>query len=226
MLDVGLQYSLTIIMKVNNNDIDYLCGGTVQGFKIGFHSPMDIPRELKKFVQLSPRQAALYVIEPKLTVATNETRDYEAHERRCFFSHEHKLRFFQQYTQSNCEMECLSNYSLAQCDCVHFSMLRMWIFFVLFSKSVNFYNIFKKFRCKRHKSMWNSKVVVLAWSRKFLLSQRRFPQMRLFTIVYNAHLWRLFINDWFRFCQHPIEVKPSWEYRFGKVRVLHLQPGK
>lgn len=131
MADVGLQYSLTIILKVNNHDIDYLCGGPVQGFKVGFHSPIDIPREMKKFVQLSPKRAALYVIEPKLIRTMNETRQFSPQDRQCFFSYEHKLRFFKHYTQLYCEAECLSNYTLAQCGCVHFSMIRMLIFFVI-----------------------------------------------------------------------------------------------
>lgn len=124
MIDVGLQYSLTIILKMNNYDFDYLCGGTVQGFRVGFHSPIEIPRDIKKFVELSPNHASLYVIEPKLIRTHNDTRKFRPHERQCFFNYEHKLRFFKQYTEANCVLECLSNYTLSQCGCVHFSMLR------------------------------------------------------------------------------------------------------
>lgn len=125
MVDVGLRYSLTVILKVDARDIDRLCGGPVQGFKIGFNSPNVLLRNMKKFVQLSPRKASLYVIEPKLIETSDEAKNYGPLARRCFFSNERKLRFFQQYTQSNCELECLSNYTMAQCGCVHFSMIRM-----------------------------------------------------------------------------------------------------
>lgn len=128
MIDVGLQYSLTMILKVNVHDFDYLCGGTVQGFRIGFHSPIEIPRDIKKFVELSPKHATLYVIEPKLIQTDNDTRKFRPHERQCFFNYEHKLRFFKQYTEANCVLECMSNYTLAQCGCVHFSMLRTLVF--------------------------------------------------------------------------------------------------
>lgn len=124
MIDSGLQYSLTVILKMDKHDFDYLCGGTVQGFKIGFHSPIDIPRDMKKFVELSPTHSTLYVIEPKLIRTSDSARKFRPHERQCFFNYEHKLRFFNQYTESNCVSECLANYTLAQCDCVHFSMLR------------------------------------------------------------------------------------------------------
>lgn len=35
-----------------------------------------------------------------------------------------KLRFYKNYTQANCEMECLSNYTKNECGCVKFSMPR------------------------------------------------------------------------------------------------------
>lgn len=34
------------------------------------------------------------------------------------------MRFFKVYTQTNCELECLTNYTLAKCNCVAFSMPR------------------------------------------------------------------------------------------------------
>lgn len=171
-IDVGLQNSLTIILKVNNNDLDYLCGGTVQGFRIGFHSPIDIPRELKKFFELSPKHATLYVIEPKLIRTSNETRKFSPHERQCFFNYEHKLRFFKQYTQMNCVSECISNYTLAQCGCVHFSMLRRLMFFsrcclfhshdYLILPYLILFDANKTTpRRKWYRSLWNSKNAVL-----------------------------------------------------------------
>lgn len=133
MIDVGLQYSLTIILKVDKRDFDYSCGAEMQGFRIGFHSPSDTPREIKKFFALSPNQASLYVIEPKMMLTHNDARKFRPHERQCFLNNEHKLRFFKHYTEANCALECLSNYTLAQCGCVHFSMLRKFIVQWLFS---------------------------------------------------------------------------------------------
>lgn len=42
--------------------------------------------------------------------------------RQCFFNSERKLRYLRTYTQRNCELECLANFTLAVCGCVRFSM--------------------------------------------------------------------------------------------------------
>lgn len=44
--------------------------------------------------------------------------------RQCFFNDERYLRYFKVYTQQNCELECLANFTLATCGCVKFSMPR------------------------------------------------------------------------------------------------------
>lgn len=122
--DAGLQFSLMVVLKSNNYDIDYVCGGYTQGFKIGFHSPVDIPSGTKSFFKLSPNRAGMYSIEPRYTKTEDKVRKFSPHERQCYFNSERKLHFYRQYSRSNCMIECLSNYTLAQCGCVHFSMLR------------------------------------------------------------------------------------------------------
>lgn len=39
-------------------------------------------------------------------------------------TYERQLKYFQMYTKSNCELECLSNYTMGKCGCVKFSMIR------------------------------------------------------------------------------------------------------
>lgn len=128
-IDAGLQYSLLVILKMNNNDIDYLCGGTIQGFRIGFHSAGDIPRGKKHFFNLSPNRAAFYLIEPRLTKTDANVRKFSPHRRQCYFNTERKLRFYHHYTRIHCMAECISSYMVLKCGCVHFSMLRMLDFF-------------------------------------------------------------------------------------------------
>lgn len=125
VIDGGLQYSLFVILKINNYDIDYLCGGSVQGFKIGFNSPNDIPRMKKDFFDLSPKRAVFYSIKPTYVKTAAKVRKFKPQERQCYFSSERKLRFYRQYTRQNCLSECFSNFTLAQCGCIHFSHLRM-----------------------------------------------------------------------------------------------------
>ncbi|GLG96270.1 Sodium channel protein Nach [Gryllus bimaculatus] len=42
--------------------------------------------------------------------------------RKCLFPGERRLQFFQYYTQSNCELECLANTTFRECKCVDFYM--------------------------------------------------------------------------------------------------------
>lgn len=35
----GQQFSLSILLRVLSHDLDYLCGGSTQGFKLTFHPP-------------------------------------------------------------------------------------------------------------------------------------------------------------------------------------------
>lgn len=129
--DAGRQHGLTIILRVDNNDLNYMCGGAVQGFKIGFHSPIDIPRDTSKFYELSPKRAAVYSIEPRLIETAAEVHKYQPHERQCFFNTERKLRYYKQYTEFNCKKECLSNYTMARCGCVNFSLPRMFCYLIV-----------------------------------------------------------------------------------------------
>lgn len=130
-IDAGIQYSLSVVLMINSNDLDYLCGDAIQGFKIMFHSPFDYPNPKTNFFDLSPKTTAFYSIEPKITVSAKELRKYGPEDRQCYFKSERKLRFYRIYTKTNCIRECLSNFTLAKCGCVHFSMQRKFSF-VLF----------------------------------------------------------------------------------------------
>lgn len=118
----GKPASFTVLLRVFNHDIDYLCAGAVQGFKVKFHPPNEGPQIWKKYFHISPGQAALFTIEPKVIITSNNVRKYSPKVRQCYFNSERRLRFYKQYTQRNCEAECLANYTLAQCGCVKFSM--------------------------------------------------------------------------------------------------------
>lgn len=44
--------------------------------------------------------------------------------RQCYFDEERHLKFFKVYSETNCELECIANYTLSICGCVKFSMPR------------------------------------------------------------------------------------------------------
>lgn len=61
-------------------------------------------------------------IKPNMITTSEGLRKYPHDQRQCFFSSERQLRFYRNYTQNNCEAECLSNYTKIECGCVVFSM--------------------------------------------------------------------------------------------------------
>lgn len=120
----GLQFSLVVVLKMNNRDVDHLCGGSMQGFKILFHAPYQNLNAARRSFHLSPGQSTYYTIAPNLIWTSSRAQQYSPDVRRCYLNSERRLRFFKFYSQRNCEVECLSNYTLAQCGCVLFSVPR------------------------------------------------------------------------------------------------------
>lgn len=120
----GKGASFSILLRVFNQDIDYLCGGPIQGFEISFHAPNERPYIWRKPFQITLGRSAIFTINPSLIITSPNVRDYTPNERQCYFNSERRLQFFKQYTQRNCEIECFYNFTLAECGCVKFSMPR------------------------------------------------------------------------------------------------------
>lgn len=118
----GRHASFTIMLKILNQDIDYLCSGASQGFKISIQAPNEEPQLWKNYFYVSPLRTALVKITPKITITSNSVRKYSPKIRQCFFNSERRLRFYSFYTQRNCEMECLANFTASQCGCLKFQM--------------------------------------------------------------------------------------------------------
>ncbi|XP_055306473.1 pickpocket protein 28-like [Sitodiplosis mosellana] len=123
-MSTGKQASFSILMRSINQDVDFLCGGASQGFKITLHAPNERPQVFKNVFYVSPGQTALFAIDPHLMTASPILKSYSTVTRQCYFNSERKLRFFKQYTQQNCEAECLSNFTKIECGCIRFSMPR------------------------------------------------------------------------------------------------------
>lgn len=66
----------------------------------------------------------LIAVKPNMITMSSGIAEYHPQRRQCFLSHERSLRFFKVYTESNCQLECLANFTLTKCGCVKFSMPR------------------------------------------------------------------------------------------------------
>uniref|UniRef100_A0A182Q784 Uncharacterized protein n=1 Tax=Anopheles farauti TaxID=69004 RepID=A0A182Q784_9DIPT len=93
-----------------------------RGYKVLIHEPTVYPDLSKRNIRLSVSQTLTVALKPNIMMTSPELAKYSAQKRQCYFDHEHRLRFFRLYNQDNCELECLTNYTLQRCGCVHFSM--------------------------------------------------------------------------------------------------------
>lgn len=117
----GITAGLNLELRVKSSDIDYACKGPVQGFKIALHTPGEMPRMNQIFYQVPLKQQVLIAVKPEVVTTSLELHAYSPKRRQCYFNGERNLNFFKIYTQSNCELECLTEFTLKECGCVKFS---------------------------------------------------------------------------------------------------------
>ncbi|XP_055591474.1 pickpocket protein 28-like [Uranotaenia lowii] len=119
----GFGAGLYVHLMTVNKDLEYHCRDG-QGFKVLLHAPSEYPQVSKKFVRVTLGRDIAIAIKPQILNTDNELHDYEPERRQCYFNRERQLKFFQVYTQANCELECSTNYTLKECGCVRYSMPR------------------------------------------------------------------------------------------------------
>lgn len=91
------------------------------GFTLGFTVPGDTVK-IVDHIYIEMNQVINVLIKPKIIITSEKLRNYSPKQRRCFFNSERRLRFFEFYTQINCENECLANFTQHECGCVKYSM--------------------------------------------------------------------------------------------------------
>jgi acid-sensing ion channel, other len=124
-LGSGTRFGLFVMLALQKFDYDYVCKGPVQGFKLLLHMPTEVPQVTKHFYRIPMEQEVIVVIKPKMMITSPELNDYPVYKRQCYFSHERQLRYFKDYTQNNCEIECLANFTMRKCGCMRFYMPRL-----------------------------------------------------------------------------------------------------
>lgn len=115
---------MTVELIQNKSNMNFICRGVEQGFKVMLHTPSEVPRLSNGFLAVNLGQYVQVRVKPKVVITEDTLRDYEPKRRTCYFNHERSLKFSKFYTKSNCELECLADFTLKQCGCVKFSMLR------------------------------------------------------------------------------------------------------
>jgi amiloride-sensitive sodium channel len=118
---------LSLTLQIFLKSISGMCYRS-EGFKILLHHPAEVPRFITRHFRASVNQIFDIAVKPEMTVTSPNVKNYDPHVRKCYFSYERSLQFFQFYTQENCHVECLANYTLATCGCVGYYMPRKLIF--------------------------------------------------------------------------------------------------
>lgn len=124
VLGAGNRGAFSIVLRMFENDFDYICRGSIIGYKVAIHLTGDLPSILSSnhFIRIPNKQETLVTFEPKVMRTADSLRSYSPNDRGCFFSNEGTLKYFKEYTQRNCELECLTDHTLRNCGCVKFSM--------------------------------------------------------------------------------------------------------
>ncbi|XP_044759468.1 pickpocket protein 28-like isoform X2 [Coccinella septempunctata] len=121
----GAKNAFVAVFLTRKDQIDYACRDfSLQGMRVSFNIPTRIPRPSQVFFSVGLNSLTTAAVNPFLTSVRETIKNYEAHERNCFFSNERKLKYFKIYSQGNCNLECLTNYTIHYCGCVHYYMPR------------------------------------------------------------------------------------------------------
>jgi acid-sensing ion channel, other len=116
--------ALRIILKTNDIDMDYVCQGSNQGFKVFFHIPGDCPELSGKHLFVPIKHDVTVSMTAQMTRTSKSLLKYKPLQRKCHLTNERPLKFFKYYTKNLCNIECLANYTMKMCGCVDFSMPR------------------------------------------------------------------------------------------------------
>ncbi|XP_076265224.1 pickpocket protein 28-like [Rhynchophorus ferrugineus] len=120
----GVKNSLQVSLIAWNEDIDYTCKGSLEGFRVMLHTPMRIPTPSQQYFKVPLDEVVLGSIQPVMITTSDTVKVYNPKRRECYFPAERTLRYFKIYTQLNCQLECLTNFTLSLCNCVNFYMPR------------------------------------------------------------------------------------------------------
>ncbi|KAL1502784.1 hypothetical protein ABEB36_007881 [Hypothenemus hampei] len=120
----GATNGLDVDLYVNNDFNDPFCRPfwTLQGFKVILHTPSSVPRLSQEHLYLPISKLLIGAIKPIVINTSEKVKNFSPEKRNCYFENESPLKYFRNYTQNNCELDCLARYTLYWCDCVAFYM--------------------------------------------------------------------------------------------------------
>ncbi|KAM7346051.1 pickpocket protein 28-like [Cochliomyia hominivorax] len=113
---------LFVFMMGFQYNFDYTCRSFKQGYKVFLNSPESVALTSGNYILVPHDHEISVTILPQYIISTDNLRDFSPEKRQCYFNDERYLRFFKSYSQSNCQIECLTNFTISKCGCVKFWM--------------------------------------------------------------------------------------------------------
>jgi amiloride-sensitive sodium channel len=86
--------------------------------------PNEVPTTFHELTFLEISFQKVLFLHPKSFRTNENMKKFQPKIRGCYFENERKLKFFKIYTKAHCDLECMTNFTLKFCGCVHFSMPR------------------------------------------------------------------------------------------------------
>lgn len=77
VLGAGARAGLFILLRLYEYDMDYICRGPVQGFKILLHTPGEIPPVSKQYFRVPLNQEVVVSVRPNMITTSDGLKHYE-----------------------------------------------------------------------------------------------------------------------------------------------------
>ncbi|XP_046675367.1 pickpocket protein 28-like [Homalodisca vitripennis] len=116
----GYGQDAIFLLNLNSQDFDEACFFGGHGFLVILHSPAELPTLSHPSTYVHADHLSQIKVIPEIKTTDEELRRWDPKLRGCFFEDERPLKYFQFYTEKNCDLECESNASLSLCGCVPF----------------------------------------------------------------------------------------------------------
>ncbi|XP_004533537.1 pickpocket protein 28 [Ceratitis capitata] len=104
------------------HNFEYACRSFKQGYKVFLTSPESVPVTTSNYILVPHGDEVMVSVLPHYVISTDNLHDFSPEKRQCYFNDERYLRYFRSYSQSNCQVECLTNYTINKCGCAKFWM--------------------------------------------------------------------------------------------------------
>ncbi|CAH1154735.1 unnamed protein product [Phaedon cochleariae] len=120
----GADNALEIYLLQRTQETDYLCLQDTEGYTVHLHTPQTIPQLKKNYFSVPLDTSVRAIVKPGMMTTSKEVKNYKTMDRKCYFTDERFLKYFEIYTPENCQLECLTNHTLEMCNCVNYFMPR------------------------------------------------------------------------------------------------------